>query len=568
MSKIIYACARDPSQSAALARQLAVIGDRLVPDNLPRVLPHIVADGGVAVCITNPSDLITVRGSSLAAGHLIDAGAWELPRSSAPDGSYALFRCDDGVVEIVSDKVASRTVWYAITDQLFVASTSQRAVVALLGSFEFNHAVIPWMLVNGILGPGLSWDKRICCVPGATSLVLDRKAWTLKAHTEPVRFTPDLLPESEHHDRVVDALRHAVGAARVADSQWAIALSGGVDSRIILCCLKNTQGLRAVTWGLRASRKDMSNDAYIALRLARHFGLEHQYFETDLSPEPLDRVFERFVANGEGRIDRISGYADGFDLWRQLVQNGVRGVIRGDHCFGRSTVRTPLEVHSLIGVLGWSAVPGLPPLDHFDLSAQQRPDWLDQRADESLETWRDRIWQQYRVPYFLGALTDLKLACVEVISPLLSNSLIDLIRRLPDPLRTNKLLLRRIALELSPWIPYARSAAVQSRDEILRSGEAIELFHDSLSGSGLGCAVPPKLAAYALHALAELPAKRRSGFGKRMKRKFKARVPAWAYPKRVKAIPPPSLDGHRLAFRTYLVSRATRLLSDDADCLR
>jgi hypothetical protein len=552
-----------------MAMRLAAIGVRLAPDNLPPIPPHIVASGGVVTCITNPSDLVAVRGCSLAAGHLIDAGAWERPRSGVPDGAYALFRSDEAFVEIISDTVASRTVWYAMTDQLFVAATSQRAIVALLGSFEFNQAVIPWMLVNGTLGPGLSWDKRIRCVPGATSLVLDRMAWTLNSYTEPVVFTPDPASESEHYRRVVAALRHAIGAARVADSQWAIALSGGMDCRTILCCLKDTQGLRGVTWGLRASRKDKSNDAYIAPLLARHFGLDHRYFETDRSAEPLERIFQRFIVNGEGRIDHVSAYMDGFDLWRKLAGSGVQGVIRGDHCFGRPAVHTPLEVRSIVGFLRWSDVPGLPPLDQFDLPAQEQPDWMEQRAAESLESWRDRMAQQYRVPFCLGALADLKLSYVELANPLLSNSVVELIRRLPDTLRTNKVLLRGIAKQLSPPIPFARTIAVQSGKDVLRTRQAVELLRDSLSGSGAGPAVPPELAAYAVNAMAESPAKRRLTVGRRVRRAIKARTPSWVLPKRPKKeVPSPSLDGHRFAFRTYLVSQAARLLSDDADCLQ
>lgn len=551
-----------------MAKRLIAIADRLVPDNLPRIRPRIVDFGGVTACITNPSELIHVRGLSLAVGHLVDAGAWERPGNSAPDGAYALFRSDEASVEIVSDIVASRTVWYAMTDEFFVAATSQRAIVALLGNFEFNQAVLPWMLINGTLGPGLSWDKRVHCLPGATSLVLDRNAWTLQVRTEPVRFTADPASDAEQRQRVIEALRHTIGAARVADPQWAIALSGGVDCRTILCCLQDTQGLRAVTWGLLASRKDKSNDAYIAARLARHFGLEHLYFETDLASEPLDRVFERFVANGEGRTDRISAYADGFELWRELAESGVRGIIRGDEAFGRARVRSTLEVRADVGALTWSDISGLPPPDHLDLPVPERPGWLEQLDGESLATFRDRLYQQYRVPFFLGALSDLKFPYAEIINPLLSNSIIEMIRRLPDRLRTDKLLLRRIADQLSPRIPFARSSAIQPGDEILRSRQALELLRDSLAVSSAGPGIPPALATYALKALAELPAKPRPDIGRRLRRAIKARAPSCAIPKRTEVIPLPRLAGHRLAFRAYLVSRATRLLSDDANCLR
>ncbi len=568
MSRLIYVCTRDGSRIQSIARSLPAIDGRLKPDNLPSSPPRILISNGVAACITNASDLIAVRGSSLAAGHLVDAESWERPLSGAPDGSYAIFRSDEDFIEIVSDAVASRTVWYVLTDHLFVASTSQRAIVSLIGSFEFNQAALPWMLVNGTLGPGLSWDKRIRCIAGATSVVLDRKAWQLQTHSKPIEFVPEAASSSEHYDRILAELRHSIGAACVAGPQWAIALSGGMDCRTILCLLRDTQGLRAVTWGLRASLNDVSNDAYIAPLVAQHFGLVHRYHETDLSTEPLTRVFERFVSNGEGRIDHISGYMDGFHLWQQLAQDGVRGLIRGDEAFGRPAVRSPLDVRSNIGVLQWSDVLGLPSLASFDLPAQEWPDWLTRRSGESLETWRDRLYQQYRVPYCLGALNDLKLPYVEVINPLLSNGIISLVRRLPDTLRTDKDLLQQVARRLSPKIGFANRIAIQAGSDILRTPEVVKLLVESLSSANAGPCVPPKLAAYVVNSLAEVPVRQRASFAGRLRHAIVKRAPSWAVPSRTDLYPPPRLDSYRLAFRTFLVSQANRMFAADARLLQ
>ena len=213
---------------------------------------------------------------------------------------------------------------------MFVASTSQRAIVALLGSFEFNTAVVPWMLASGTLGPG---------TPGTSGFVTSpapRRSPSIGRRGRSTSTLSQLNSMPGPHVRggtsvaLVTGHRRAVGAARVADPKWAITLSGGVDSRAILCLLKERNGLRAVTWGLRASLSEPTNDAQIALRLARHFGLEHRYFETDLTDEPVDRLFERFVAQRRGSSRPISGYADGFRLWSQLVEAGIQGIVRGD----------------------------------------------------------------------------------------------------------------------------------------------------------------------------------------------------------------------------------------------
>ena len=451
---------------------------------------------------------------------------------------------------------------------MFIASTSQRGIVALLGSFEFNPAVVPWMLATGTLGPGLSWDRRIHHVAGATTVTLDRRSWTVVERTEPTRFVAGSASDAEFERRASDALKHVVGAAHVADPRWAITLSGGVDSRVILSLLQDTQGLRAVTWGMRASLNDPMNDAHIAQRLARKFGVEHQYFETDLSPEPVDRVFERFVANGEGRVDHISGYMDGFQLWSRMIDSGIHGIIRGDQVFGHKPVRRPLDVRTRVGLTLWSDFGALPPLEQFGLQPAYLPDNLQQATGESLETWRDRLQQQFRVPCVLGALSDLKLPYVEIIDPLLSNSVVDLNRQLPDTLRTGKVLLKRIARSMAPEIPFATSVAVQARDDILKTSSVVELLADSLSSQKSLSVIPAELASHAIAGLTvDAPSNSRVPTSRRLRRTAKAWAPAWAARLLTRSLPTPILNYNRIAFRAYLVERTTVLLQQDAALL-
>jgi len=568
MSKILYVCLRDASQAAATATAVTAIADRLLPDNIDRTPSRILNSGGIVTGISNPSDLIAARGTSLAAGFLVEPGAWEHPRTGRPDGAYALFRSDDAVVEIVTDTLASRTVWYVLTDRMFIASTSQRAIVALLGTFEFNPAVVPWMLATGTLGPGLSWDKRIHHVAGATTVTLDRRSWTVVERTEPTQFVAEPASDDEFERRASDALKHVIGAAHVADPLWAITLSGGVDSRVILSLLQDTRGLRAVTWGVRASLNDPMNDAQVARRLAGKFGLEHQYFETDLTSEPVDRVFDRFVANGEGRIDRLSGYMDGFQLWSRMVDSGIRGIIRGDQVFGHKPVRKPLDVRKRVGLTLWSDFEALPPLERFGLQPASLPEGLQQATGESLETWRDRLQQQFRVPFVLGALSDLKLPYVEIIDPLLSGSVIDLIRQVPDGLRTRKELLKRLARSMSPEIPFATTVAIQAGDDILKSSSVVELLADTLSSQNALSVIPAELAAHAIAGLAvSTPPSSRVPIGRRLRQTAQALAPSWAARLRARVPPTPLLHQNRIAFRAYLVARTTALLRQDASLL-
>ena len=568
MAKIIHLTVRNEADLPHFAAAARRIADRIAPDNAPECRSTTLQGPGTVVRISGPADFVALRGTNLAAGYLVNpAATWDEPGSPRPDGAYALVRSDAHVVEVVTDTLASRTVWYAQTDDFFVASSSQRAIVALLGRFEFNPDVIPWMLSSGTLGPGLSWDRRIRCLEGASILSLDRHAWRLSRRTEAVVFSPLDLPAQDHEQRVLNELQRIMRAAHVADSRWAITLSGGVDSRLILSLLADTRELRAVTWGTQDSPKDPGSDAAIAARLAERFGLPHVYYHTNLSVASVEQVFERFILNGEGRVDRLSGYADGFALWEAIVRSGVRGIVRGDEAFGKEAVRTDLDVRFMGGMQLWSDHRGLPGLDELGMPPQPMPDFASRGPGESLETWRDRLYQQYRVPFLLAALSDLKLGYVEIINPLLSDSVIHLIRQLPDSLRTHKVLLRAIGRSLGPDLPLASSNSIAAPDQLVRSPKVVEFLRDALSDGAADPFVPKALIAYAVDGMRVT----RSGTFAPMRRHLRRTVVHWARSMgsadRSSERTPSAPDCNRIAFRAFVLARAHQMLRHDVAAL-
>lgn len=60
--------------------------------------------------------------------------------AAAPEGSYAICRAGENYVELLTDFVGSRVLWYYFDDDLLLASSSQRALTCLLGSLEVNRA--------------------------------------------------------------------------------------------------------------------------------------------------------------------------------------------------------------------------------------------------------------------------------------------------------------------------------------------------------------------------------------------------------------------------------------------
>ena len=172
MSKILLASYRNPNQAKEFPEKAMHIDRRLSPDNITPNQLELLENGRTRIAIFNPVATLPVEKNSVCMGMMFPpTEKWWKPGEEAPDGSFGLFRTGENVVEILTDAVASRTVWYIQTDTVFIASTSQRAIICMLGDLEFNPEAVAWMLSSGSLGPGHSWDRRIKQLPPDSKLV-------------------------------------------------------------------------------------------------------------------------------------------------------------------------------------------------------------------------------------------------------------------------------------------------------------------------------------------------------------------------------------------------------------
>ena len=486
MAKAIYICGRR-GLPAQIDAHLSTICNALSADNVASQPPRIHRDRQTAFAVSNPNTLVRQRENSLLLGAVFgDFDRWHRPKSALPDGTYALFREDEEYLEIVSDPSGSRTIWYYQDDEQFVASTSQLAIIHYLGSFQFNPAVIPWMLSTTGLGPDQSWDRRIQNVRVDSSVVLHKKSWSTQKRSIPVNFAPVEQSDEAHEEALIDALYSAFESMDIELSDWVVSLSGGYDSRSILAILdslgRKLDDLGAVTWGTRAALDQRDSDAVIARQIAEHYGIDHRYFVLDESPKRADELIDRFLRCGEGRVDHLAGYLDGFELWRQLYEQDIRGVIRGDEGFGLkvTAVSSPLAVRRSVRFALCTDFSILKNYEQYGLPRQEIPDYLRQRPGESLSTWRDRLFHVYKLPIIVAALSDLKSPYLDQISPLLSRTILDAMRQLPDRLRDEKILFRRIVDQLGPPIPIAaRAASIRTRQAIRRN-DLLRLIEEEL----------------------------------------------------------------------------------------
>src|SRR4030095_13007419 len=138
MAKVTYVCLRNGSKerSERLRSALVKIASRICPDNIEPRAPRIIEQCGVIAAVFSPSAAVRVAGAGICAGHLTKDTQWNLTGAAALEGAFGVFRADGATVEVLSDAVGSRNVWYYLDDEVLIAATTQRGMVALLGGFH------------------------------------------------------------------------------------------------------------------------------------------------------------------------------------------------------------------------------------------------------------------------------------------------------------------------------------------------------------------------------------------------------------------------------------------------
>jgi asparagine synthetase B (glutamine-hydrolysing) len=285
MAKAIWICSRK-KLSNAVGQKIYEICKIISPDNIVPADPKVIISNNIAYGVMNPKNSLLYNGNSLLLGAIAgNLDNWHVPLQNFPDGSYALFRDGEQYCELVSDPAASRTIWYYKNDEIFVASTSQIALIKFIGGFEFDERVVPWMLSTGSMGPTHSWDKRINRIPPDSSVILSKHDWSLDTKDNNIEFK-ECKDSNKHSEQKLRTVLHSsIESMKLNYSDWVLPVSGGYDTRGILCLLKsnnNNKDLKTITWGLKSSLNDSKNDAFVAQKLAKELNVPHKYYHTDL----------------------------------------------------------------------------------------------------------------------------------------------------------------------------------------------------------------------------------------------------------------------------------------------
>lgn len=568
MSKIIYVCFRHTKIGPEIKNKILKICEELNPDHISARPTKLYTRNNIIYGLTNPTNSILEREANILLGKLFEkADDWDKIKTKAPDGSYAIFRADNNQVEVLTDCIGSRTVWYYLDEEIFIAATSQKAIIKFLGNFEFDERVIPWVISTGTLGPSHCWDKRLIRVPNDGTIILDRKKWRLEIKSNPVEFVPFEYSEKQQEILLEGALKETFNNIGFDLEKWAITLSGGHDSRAVVLLLKNKNGsgnrFKTITWGTQKAVLDKESDAYIAKKLAEKMRTSHQYFLTELSEEPVEEMINRFLNNGEGRIDHIPGYLDGFKLWQHIYQSGIEGIIRGDEVFGYHKVYSPLMARSTVGFTQCSDFSNLKKYGYIQSLRQDIPSGLRRGSNESLATWRDRIYQEYRSPIILSALSDLKLPYIEQFNPFLSRRIVYLTRKISDGMRSDKKLFKKIMKKYDVKIPYAKKNSNVGLISVLKKEGLVKLIKEELSSPYARSIFPETFLTQVVKNLQEKNDDKMKKIPLSLKDIVKNALPLGIKKFLSQNKSSLILDENILAFRVFIICRMHKILKTD-----
>ena len=567
MAKIVYACVRDIADAVQIKRRIESFIHKLVPDNIPDARCKVVGNGHIIYGISTHSPKIPEAGDSVCMGIVYDSpGKWWKPRTGHPEGTYAIFRADEDYVEAITDFACTRAIWYYKDDNIFVSGTSQRAVINIVGRFELERRNIPWMLSSGALAPSLSWCKNIHFLDPNGELLLDRNTWELTKRSVKAEFPLAKSPDAECELNLKKSLLNSFSSLDIDLSKWILPLSGGYDSRAIACLLKETgkdiSRLESITWGTRGSEKNKTADGYVGAVTAKSLGLPHKFLATDDVNEPVEKIFNRFILCGEGRTDNIGGYSDGMNIWKNIFESGKYGIIRGDETFGMFPSKNFSRGRLLAGCHLCSDFSNLENYEQYGFEKQVLPDYLkEDPANDTPGLYRDKLYQEFRMPVTMSALSDIKYAYTEVLNPFLTGKIVKQSRTLPDHLRNDKVLFKKIIDEISPKIPYAIEQSTNV--DILKTAPAIKILSNEMSLDYMKELFPEEFLNKIITKLQRPPAPLKKDLAEKLKAVLSRNLPVAVKDLFKKGMPKPAVDTGVLAFRIYITGKMYKMFLDD-----
>ena len=443
-------------------------------------------------------------------GPFIERGTNE-PVNSMPDktalrrwgGFFSAVLTDPihGTTLFVVDHKASFPIFYAQTrDQLLFAPEVKALLASPLVKKEIDLGALATLLAQGYLLGDQTLFKSVKRLRGGELLRVENARVGKEIYWQ---FAPGSISDGVTQvdlERELGQLLDASARKHLGEPEKTIIfLSGGVDSRGILGgALANVHGdgtrLNTVSWG--ASEGTDDSDVAVAALIARHLHTNHRFMQRKTTDyrEHFTRV--NYLIDGLSDISAFHPYE--YQIMVDLRKSGYERVLRGDEIFGWSLSASTNEgafalanLRRLRDVQGLAAVIQGTRYDELceasDAAVEQA---LLEARDFTPNQAKDFFYFTHRLQCYLQTASYYKQIELDQRNVLLDDPILDFLAKVPDPLRIDKMLYRRVVAEkysLLTQFPLAKRSNHEDWLQLLATdspvrGYALAEFNDRSSG--------------------------------------------------------------------------------------
>ncbi|MCK4342656.1 MAG: hypothetical protein KAY37_13140 [Phycisphaerae bacterium] len=351
------------------------------------------------------------------------------------DGSFVLVLVDrqHESVTLWTDRPATRPCFLAVVGQTVIVAPELKCFRNLPGvRRDLVPGSLAAMSLNGALLDEHTYYRGVRLLGPARRLTISPAGIKLDRYWQR-SFNPE-QSEVPSAEQVADCICRATRRHLARFERPVLALSGGLDSRIILAACRR-MGLRppAITWGFDHVETPGS-DFQIGRASAERAGIEHRMRRMDV--DQLPRSAERVVDLTDGLTGHLGNFTEGEAVARELAADHD-ALVRGDEMFGwAASVSSPAVALRRVGVnvgkrlrlLRFLLQPDVAEAVLTDYRAQQQQllDSLDPMTPPN--DVKDILYWRTRFPRLIASQAAVFRAHLDVVTPFLDREVIELVR--------------------------------------------------------------------------------------------------------------------------------------------
>ena len=414
--------------------------------------------------------------------------------------SAVLTKPDDATTLLVVDRRASIPIYYVETKDHLLFAPEVKALLLSLTEKEIDLEALATYLAQGYLHADQTLFQSVKRLRGGELLKVKDGKLVKETYWQ---FAPGSVPDSASQADLEHELGQLLNAAvrkhMGGPEKTVIFLSGGLDSRGILgAALANVHGegerLNTVTMGV--GQRMMNSDVTVAASVARKLNTNHRFVQRKITDYRENMTRVNYLI--DGLSDVAAFHSCEYPIMTELHNSGYERALFGNEVFGNSMSASTIELaQRLQGMRRLREVQGIASiiqrpwykklceasdaavesalLEGRDLSPNQTQDFL--YFSRRLQTW--------------GQVNDYyKQIELDYRSPLLDDGILDFMAKVPDPMRVDKWLFRKVFTREYPslaQLPFAKRRDLEDWPKLLATKTpvreyALEELNDRSSG--------------------------------------------------------------------------------------